>query len=220
MSGKACIVLNAPDVGTLDIAAIAQGAELIIAADGAVRHLPEDFAPHVICGDFDSIKHAGALTRFPSSEYVQLDCQETNDFEKCLDLAIARGMNEILVGANLTGRIDHALVILSVLERYHRMVAIVLHDGMMTCRVLSSEGGKECSYYPGDVACGDTISLVPRGDGASVTITGVEWPLNAETLTAGSRGLSNKAASESVSVTVHKGVLFFIHGSAGCMSTV
>jgi thiamine pyrophosphokinase len=220
MSRKACIVLNVPNIGTLDIASLAKGAELIIAADGAVRHLPDGCAPDVICGDFDSIQRAGALTRFPRSEHVQLDCQETNDFEKCIELAIARGANEILVLANLTGRIDHALVIVSVLERYHRKLAIVLHDGMMTCRVLSSEGDKECSYSPGDVACGDTISLIPRGDGASVTITGVEWPLHAETLTSGSRGLSNKALGETVSVTVHKGVLFFIHGAAGRLLTL
>ena len=216
MKRKACIVLNSPGIDGDAIRSSAKQSDIIIVADGAVQHIPDGIEPHIICGDFDSIDRRKAETRFPQSEYVHSLCQETSDLEKCITLAISREIVEVRVVGSLGGRLDHALGVLSVLELYHTRVSISLSDGMMQCIVLSGGEPKYASHVL-EASAGDTISLVPRGDGAIVSLQGVEWQLEKERLVAGSRGISNKALGGAVSVQVYDGLVFFFHGSVQSM---
>lgn len=185
----------------------------MIATDGAVNRLPPDITPHIICGDFDSIDFADAQRRFPTSELVRSACQETNDLEKCITLAIERGAKEITISCALGGRIDQTVTTLSLLERYHREVSIILYEEDHSCRVVSATNQSDTIFEITSNA-GDTISLVPRGDGATVSLTSVRWPLTRELLTPGSRGVSNQALGTSVALTVHSGVVFLFHSPA------
>jgi thiamine pyrophosphokinase len=209
---RACIIVNSPNLSPS--AAIDQTAlsSLVVVADGAVHRLPEGVVPHVICGDFDSIDLHAAEQRFRTAEFIHSECQESNDLEKCIRVAIERGATELSIIGTLAGRIDQALTIFSVIESFHKQLPIVFHDGEMSCRILSS-AGDQLSTYRFTVREGDCISLIPRGDGAVVSLTGVRWPLSAERLTSGSRGVSNKALESNVELTIHAGVVFLVHGS-------
>jgi thiamine pyrophosphokinase len=199
MPTRACIIANTPTFNSSCATARASEADLIIATDGAANRLSADVNPHIICGDFDSIDIADAQRRFPTSELIRSTCQETNDLEKCIALALERGATEIAISCALGGRIDQTVTTLSLLERYHREVSIILYEETHSCRVVSS------------ATTGDTISLVPRGDGATVSLKAVRWPLTRELLTPGSRGVSNEALGSSVALTVHSGVVFLFH---------
>jgi thiamine pyrophosphokinase len=205
-------VINPP---TLDPQAVKQQAacaDIVVAADGAMQHVAHLTTPYIVCGDFDSIATAPTESeRFAGVEFVHNCCQETSDLEKCIRLALERGATEIAVVGNLSGRLDHALVVMSILERYHTQVPIELFDGQMRCKIVSATGGNPAEYSV-LVKVGDTISLIPRVDGTTVTLSGVQWPLTKEHLFAGSRGLSNKAVSSAVSLTVHSGVLCLVYG--------
>jgi thiamine pyrophosphokinase len=210
VKNRVCIIANTPHFD-LDcvIQRIAQS-DLVIATDGAANSLSEGLAPHIICGDFDSIDLPAARERFPQAELVHSTCQESNDLEKCIAVALSRQASEIAISCAMGGRLDQTVTTLSLLERYHREVPIVLHEGGRTCRVVSSSCSKDERL---DVATGvgDTISLVPRGDGAVVSLANVRWPLSRERLVPGSRGVSNEATGSVVSLTVHEGVVFFFH---------
>ena len=207
---RVCIIANTPAWNEPCALARPHEADLIIVTDGAANRLPEQVVPHIICGDFDSIDLAAAQTRFPSAEFINSACQETNDLEKCITLAIERGATELVLSCSIGGRMDQTVTTLSLLERYHRELPIVLYEYNQTCRVISGETADETELRL-MVGEGDTISLVPRGDGAIVSLNNVAWPLMREVLTSGSRGVSNKSTGKEVTVTVHQGVVFLFH---------
>jgi thiamine pyrophosphokinase len=207
---KICIIANTPAFNVACAAARISESDLVIATDGAATRLLAELAPDIICGDFDSLDEAAARGRFPAAELVHSSCQETNDLEKCITLAMARGASEIVISCAMGGRLDQTVTTLSLVERYHREVPIVLYEGERTCRVFSGVAGKEENFSIA-ASQGDTVSLVPRGDGAIVSLVNVRWPLSRERLEAGSRGVSNEAVESVVSLTVHEGVVFFFH---------
>jgi thiamine pyrophosphokinase len=208
---RACLIINSPYLSSAAAIEQCNSASLIVVADVAAHLLPEGVMPHVICGDFDSIDRQAAEQRFREAEFIHVACQESNDLEKCIKIAIERGAKELSIVGTLAGRLDQALTILSVIESYHRQLPIVFHDGGMSCRIVSSaeEQVSNCRFTVGK---GDCISLIPRGDGATVSLSGVRWPLAAERLVAGSRGVSNEALETDVQLTVHSGVVFLVHG--------
>jgi thiamine pyrophosphokinase len=212
MSQRACIITNSPSISPAAVHSHSSGAGCIIVTDGAAHRLPAGIEPHIICGDFDSLDRPEAERCFPRAQFVHNACQETNDLEKSLQIALQRGLRDVVIVGNLSGRLDQALTFFSVIERYHQQLSIVFHDGEMSFRALSNRGA-EPEEYTLQVAVGDCISLIPRGDGATVSLTGVRWPLSAERLTPGSRGLSNEALSDSITLTTHAGVVYLIHGS-------
>lgn len=207
---KTCIIANSPAFDLNCAMTHIAGSDLVIATDGAANRLPSDCAPHIICGDFDSLDLSVVRERFPLAELSYSTCQDTNDLEKCIVLAIARGASEIAISCAMGGRIDQTATTLSIVERYHKEARIVLHDEGRTCRVVSGSQSNEGRINL-TVVSGDTISLVPRGDGALVSLANVRWPLSCERLVAGSRGVSNEATDSIVSLTVHEGVVFFFH---------
>jgi thiamine pyrophosphokinase len=209
-SRRVCIIANSRVFNDLCVATRWKESDLIIATDGAANRLPEGFNPHIICGDFDSIDKAAARKRFPTAELVCSPCQETNDLEKSIRLAIERGASEIAVSCSMGGRLDHTVTTLSLLEAYHRQVSIVLYDHDRTCRVFSAQDAHEAVFQLAAHE-GDTVSLVPRADGAMVSLSNVQWPLTRERLTPGSRGVSNRAVGSVVTLTVQQGLVFLFH---------
>jgi thiamine pyrophosphokinase len=207
---RVCIIANTPTWNESCAVTRINEADLVIVTDGAANRLPDGVVPHIICGDFDSIDLSVAEARFPGSEFIKSTCQETNDLEKCITLAIARGATEILLSCSMGGRLDQSVTTLSLLERYHRDVPIVLYEIDQTCRVVSAISSNEISIRLA-VRPGDTISLVPRGDGAIVSLSEVQWPLVRESLVPGSRTVSNKSTGTEFTLTVHQGVVFLFH---------
>ena len=116
---RVCIIANSPVFNENCVAARWQESDLVIATDGAANRLPGELKPHIICGDFDSIDEAAARKRFPAVELVRSSCQETNDLEKSIRLAIERGASEIAVSCSMGGQLDHTVTTLSLLEVYY-----------------------------------------------------------------------------------------------------
>jgi thiamine pyrophosphokinase len=61
--------------------------------------------------------------------------------------------------------------------------------------------------YSANVQPGEKISLLPVGKAVGVTTTGLEYPLENEHLELGTRGVSNRANAEKISVSVQSGAL-------------
>lgn len=174
------------------------GADLIIATDGAVRWLTAaGVAPQVVIGDFDSL--AETVGDWETVRAGSHDEQENSDAEKAVLLALERGATEvILVGAS-GRRLDHTLANAMLTARYADRADVALVDDYGECRVVSGE--RTVATAPGAV-----VSLVPLSADVHVRTSGLAWPLD-EALPPGTRGLSNRATGDCFTVTVRSGLL-------------
>lgn len=175
-----------------------EGADLIIATDGAVRWaLSASVRPDVVIGDFDSLPE-------PEGDWELISVgaheeQENADGEKALRLALERGATEVVLLGATGRRLDHTLGNVWLLATYHRQAALTLVDDYGTCRAVSDT--VTWAAEPGE-----RISLVPLTPDVIVRTHGLRWPLN-EALPPGTRGLSNEAVGGKVALEVTSGVV-------------
>lgn len=180
-----------------------------IAADSGYAHaIAMGFMPNELVGDMDSITAVDLsdardsnilISQFPTDK-------DLTDTEIAIASAIARHSTHITVVSGGGDRFDHVLAMVHSLSSCALNVDTTLLIG--TARVSYATYTKEfrINTQPGDI-----ISLIPIGGAAAVTTTGLQWELDNDTLQSfASRGVSNTATGESVSISVTDGVLAVI----------
>jgi thiamine pyrophosphokinase len=228
LAARLAIVLAdaaAPARAALDAAwpGWADGVELVVAADGGVRHAATlGLRVDRWVGDGDSTEPE-ELDRLAAAgvaiSRVAVDKDES-DTELALLAAIEAGADRITILGALGGpRIDHALA----------NVTLLCHPALeQRDALLYDEAGARLSLLVGPdrqgVAgarelsgrVGDLVSLIPLGESAhDVTTDGLRYPLSAETLVVGrTRGLSNVRIASTARVRVGTGRLLLIETPA------
>ncbi len=187
-------------------------AALVIAADGGARHaVPLGLPLHQVIGDFDSLsasdtdelQAAGVVvTRFPVNK-------DATDTELALLAAVDAGATEITMLCTWGGRSDHAIGTLALLANPHCGAArVVILDEQTRTQLLRSGAAVTLRG-----ALDRTISITPWGGDATVSATGVRWPLLSAVLKAGStRGISNVATATESVITAHIGAVLVSEG--------
>lgn len=200
---RCVIVGDSPDFESSTVAEAARQGLAVVALDGAALKLPQGVQPAIVCGDFDSLHLPEARRRFPGAEFVELADQGENDLEKALRLILSRGAREATLCCVLGGRPDQNLANLGVIVRHHLAISMLaLHRGM-ECRVASPGAQVRLVLKPGD-----EVSVVPFGQSAQISLSGVQWPLNGELLHMGSHGVSNRALGGEVVASPASGEVF------------
>lgn len=189
-----------------------ESADLLVAADGGLAHLSAcDAHPHVLIGDLDSADATMVDTvRSKGTEVIihPADKDET-DFELALHLAVDRGADDITVVGLFGGRVDHQIANITLVAqtrwRHQHTCRIGAHDGTRSMWVVHDE-------WTLSEPVGRTISLIPwNGDALGVTTSGLQYPLNDETLVMGSsRGMSNVAEAATQRVSVGRGCVLLL----------
>lgn len=205
---RALIVLggDAPD-GAL-LSREAERSDLTIAADRGLEAFDAcGLSPDLLVGDMDSVDPA-VLARWEGRvpERRLQPVKDDTDGVDALDLALARGADEIALLGALGGRLDHALANLMLLVRAHRRGARaeILAQGVRIARV---DGETALSG-----AKGDTVSLLPLGEARGVTLEGFFYPLCEATLTSDyPLGVSNVVTGDPARVRVREGDLLIFH---------
>ena len=189
-----------------------RSASLVVAADGGARHAaPLGLPLHQVVGDFDSLSAADAdeleaagvtVTRFPTNK-------DATDTELALLAALDAGATEIALLCTWGGRSDHAIGTLALLAHPRcDAAAVVILDEQTRTQLLRSGAGLTLRGTPGRI-----ISITPWGGDATVSATGVRWPLDAAVLVAGStRGISNVATAAESIITAHNGAVLVSEG--------
>ncbi|NOZ31897.1 MAG: thiamine diphosphokinase [Alphaproteobacteria bacterium] len=156
---------------------------MVIAADGGAKWCTAaGIVPRAIIGDMDSLENRSRWA--DKTELIELDEQETTDFEKCLystsaALTVALGM----VG----GRLDHTLSAFHVVARYGFERSIIVAGSK---DVALGVAGKFCL----DVPPGAPVSVMPLVPVSFVRSAGLEFALDGLELAPGVRtGVSNRA---------------------------
>ena len=181
---------------------------LVVAADSGVdiaQQLGLDV--HAVVGDMDSITPTAlAALAALGTEIVRHPADKNeSDAELALRFAVKRGAQRIVLVSGGGGRLDHQLAIFAVMFIDDLRVAHV-EARLAGSRAYAVQDGSSVTLTcnPGDV-----IGLLPfGGDTHGVTTSGLQWVLSNESLrVAASRGISNRAISDEVTIAVASGRL-------------
>ena len=177
--------------------------DYIIAADKGNEILRErGIIPHICIGDFDS------SSEIPKDNVIVLPVEkDVTDSYAAAELALEKGVGEIVIYGGMGGRPDHSLanyaLIVSLTKR--GVKASLVGEGYIVTAVcngkicLSGKKGKTVSVF----------SYCDKSDG--VTLRGLLFPLEDAVLTNGfALGVSNSFVSETAEISVEKGVLLIM----------
>lgn len=143
----------------------------------------------VVVGDMDSISNPEQYETDPN--------QDNSDLAKALEMYDV----DAVVGIS-GGRLDHQIAAYTSLFETNSD-AILYFDGWRACRVHSN--GLEI-----DLPIGSICSLMPFGNVKNVSISGVDFVLENENLSTGTRGIGNKVTEQIVKISHEGGDLLFI----------
>lgn len=193
------------------VAAVPASARIVAADAGVDLARSLGWRVDVAVGDFDSVTELGraALASEVADVRTHPAAKDATDLELALEVAVelvpAAGGRRVLVIGLEGGRPDHALanLLVAAADRFVDVdVELVLaHGRAWVVR----------DHLAGRLPEGSVVSVVPVHGPATVSITGVRWPLDRSTLPAGTtRGVSNEVAGGPVAVTVHAGTAICI----------
>jgi thiamine pyrophosphokinase len=185
-------------------------ADFLIAVDGGLNHMiPLNLEPDLIIGDLDSIDDATLqayrekkteIRKFPTDK-------DQNDLELAIQAAIVMNPKTIWIVAALGNRIDQTLANIFLLTRDDlRGIDTHLVDGKRDVFLV-----RERAMLSGEP--GQLVSLLPiNGPAEGITTTGLQYPLNNETLYPDqTRGISNRLTGTEATITIERGSLLCIH---------
>jgi thiamine pyrophosphokinase len=186
---------------------LARRAGLVLAADGGARMLDRiGVRPDAVVGDFDSLDPSiAARLAADGVECVRHPVhKDVTDGELAVDEALRRGAGEVvLVGA--TGAFDHALGHLAILKHLAgRGVCARMTGPTLSATVLRAPASVGLTAGPGT-----RVSLVPLDGEATVTLAGLDYPLDRGVLPSDAcLGIGNHVGRDGdARVVVHDGVV-------------
>jgi thiamine pyrophosphokinase len=201
---------------------LSDGAVLICADGGARTALALGLAPAHVIGDFDSLSEAELheLERRGACLHRHPARKDETDLELALLLAArpatAHGGKpgekvEIVVLGARGGRLDHELanMLLLAMPALKGVEVWLAHDRERAFLL-------DARDHPAQVTlrgrAGDVVSLLPfGGDAHGIRTTGLEYPLNDESLFVGpARGVSNVMLGDTATVALSQGMLLCV----------
>lgn len=180
--------------------------DYVICADGGYNHAKKlGVKPSVVIGDMDSIgdnDYDGEIINLPIRK-------DFTDSEVCVKYILLKHFEEVMMLGFTGKRQDHTLANLLLLKQFaDAETNAYIVDEHNEIRFTSSENtiyGKK----------GDIVSIIPvTGDLTGITTSGLDYPLNDETLVFGeSRGVSNIMTSNKCTINIKSGFGFIIKAS-------
>ncbi len=198
---KGCVICNGDIRDYAWASARIAACDLVIAANGGSDHLRAmGLAPHVIIGDMDS-GDAAARAADANIEQIRFPREkDKTDGELAVDLAFARGCDQVLLLGAAGGRLDHFLGNVGLLAQYPGRLTMETHDATLAAVDQHRE------YVVRD-DLGATVSLIPFPRGERVTTSGLKYPLSGQDLLPGTRGISNVLSAPEARIGVGGGLL-------------
>lgn len=201
-SKKACIFCNGQMSNSAKVRQIAKECDLLIAANGGVRHLVDiGLTPQVVIGDMDSVD-TDLWKNNRGIEYIRHPIKkDRSDTELAVEYALGHGCGQVILIAATGDRLDHTLGNVALIASHPGQVA--LFDGTST--LIAVDKSEKCTLH-GQV--GTCVSLIPYGLGPSkVRTNGLKYALRDECLKCATQGLSNELCQTETCVCVSNGIL-------------
>ena len=178
---------------------LSESCEVIVGVDGGTdAALSRNLAVTMATGDFDSIADTEV-------ERIALPNQNSSDLEKSLQYAAENGAEIVKIVGVEGGEIDHQLAAFAALVEAPPELEISMH--MSEHIVMRCLGDLEIVLDEGT-----TLSLFAFTACASVSISGVEFPLEEEPLAFSTRGLHNVALGGPIHIQSDGALVVVISG--------
>lgn len=178
--------------------------DVVIAADGGYLHTQKlGIAPHIILGDFDSLGFV------PDSANVFPVEKDDTDAMLAVRKGLSMGLTEFVIYGALDGpRLDHTIAALQTLQYLADHGA---RGYLVGLTYMATVLKNETLRFPAEAQ--GIVSLFCLGfDAEGVTLTGLHYPLENGTLSAGfPLGVSNHFTGQSAAVCVKKGCLLALY---------
>lgn len=182
---------------------------LLIGCDGGASHLLKlDLTPHIIIGDFDSLRsNIKKRLKKKQVKFITYPKEKNEtDAQLAVQYALNNGCKDIIITGVAGTRLDHLSANIFLLTRKD-----FLHVNL---RII--EGNQEMflirhrAQIHGSI--GETLSLLPLEQAVAVWTKGLFYPLKKETLSLGTtRGISNIFTENEAEVNFQKGLLLAVH---------
>ena len=178
---------------------LSESCEVIVGVDGGTdAALSRDLVVTMATGDFDSITDTEV-------ERIALPNQNSSDLEKSLQYAAEKGAKIVKIVGVEGGEIDHQLAAFAALVEAPPELEISMHlSEHIVMRCLD-----DLEIVLDD---GTTLSLFAFTACASVSISGVEFPLEEEPLAFSTRGLHNVALGGPIHIQSDGALVVVISG--------
>ena len=179
--------------------------DLVIAADAGYRNATlMGVHINVLIGDLDSLE----MIPDDVDEVLQLPAEkDLTDTQVAVETAIDRGADEVIIIGSTSGRFDHALSTLAILEEYHeKHLPIYIVNGQNRVRYIKNSGfivvRSQYKYF----------SLIAADEKVKgVSIEGAKYPLINKTMTRKHQfAVSNEIVKNAALINVKKGGIFII----------
>ena len=204
---KAVVLAGGDIKATPQLQSLVQGADLVIAADGGLRHAaPLELTPTLIVGDFDSVsdKDLSKYSNVPKEQHPE-DKNEL-DLELALHHALAKRATKILLVGTLGGRFDQSLAAVFIAAKHASKAQLSLHSGSEDLYLLSQPEMLTLEAKPGQ-----RFSLLSVCQPSAISVKGAHYNLEEKTLDFGvGLGISNEVLESNLVITVHSGLVALI----------
>ena len=179
--------------------------DLVISADAGYRNATlMGVHTNILIGDLDSLGHipddVDEVVKLPSEK-------DDTDTQIAVETAIARGADEIVIVGSTSGRLDHALSTLAILEKYwDQHIPIYIVNGQNRVRYIKNSGfivvRSRYKYF----------SLIAADEKVKgVSIEGAKYPLKGKTILRNCQfAVSNEIVKNAALITVKKGGVYII----------
>lgn len=185
-------------------------AQLVCADGGADKARQIGLFPDLIIGDLDS----AATETLADFRQANVDIkffpgQENNDLEKCIRYLMRRGQQQLILAGFTGRRDDQTIATYQIVRKYMGRVQFLIITETAEIYPLCS-GAWQFETVPGQI-----VSLFGFERARQVTTDGLQFPLKAENLSAGSRGLSNIARRQVIKIRFASGKLLVVQNRGG-----
>ena len=183
--------------------------DLVIAADSGWNNAKAlDASPDLLLGDFDSL---GKQNLPDGPEIYQVPAEkDLTDTQLAVEMALSRGATELVIVGGLSGRLDHTLSNLAILEHLNeKKIYAIMTDGQNRVRFVRNSGAlvpHGAFKYLSLIAADKVVK--------GVSVKGCKYPLeNAKLSKTHQYAVSNEIQGNCALVEVRKGGLYIIESS-------
>ncbi|MCG1012005.1 thiamine diphosphokinase [Tepidanaerobacter sp. GT38] len=182
---------------------------LIICADSGIEHaFNMGIIPDLLVGDMDSIspEAAAKVQKLGIEKHTYPSEKDYTDTELAIDIALSKGVREVILLGGLGDRPDHSLANIYLMVNFKRQGLDLKLAGekweMFLIDKVTEVSGKK----------GDILSLIPiTSEAIGVETEGLYYPLKGETLLMGpARGISNVFLGNVAKISIKQGLLLAV----------
>ena len=181
------------------------GDDVVICADSGYKNAVSMGAKvDILVGDFDSLGSVPVSV----GEVIQVPAEKNStDTQLAVDIAIERGANEIIIVGSTSGRVDHALSTLAILELlWDKRIPAIVVNGQNRVRFIRDSGTIliRSAYKYFSIVTLDKIAK-------KVSIDGAKYPLVKKDIGRGFQfAVSNEIVKNAALISVKKGSVYVI----------